>query len=284
MVPRPRTGVPSRAKVEFFQRFQVRAMPNHVLQISDNFWNIRGSFKVLGFLDVGTQASLVRRKSGAFILLDSYTLRDDVRRQVMDLTGNGEAIEAIINLHPFHTVHCEQMHRDFPRARLYGTRRHYERFPGLPWESQLTEDSELHALFSEDLQFSVPRGVDFISSNENLHFSSVLAYHPASSTIHVDDTLMYLEPSGLLGLIMTKGVSFHPTLARVLEKRPGAVDDFRAWVSEIIAGWGDARNLCAAHMRVLTADKLAGQPMSVRLEQALRRVSARLDAHKKKYG
>lgn len=259
-------------------------MPDHILQISDDFWNIRGSFKVLGFLDVGTQASLLRRKSGTFVLLDSYTLHGDVRQQIMARTDNGEAVEAIINLHPFHTVHCEQMHRDFPKAKLYGTRRHHDRFPNLPWESQRTEVPALHALFAEDLQFSVPRGVDFISSNENLHFSSVLAFHPSSSTIHVDDTLMYLEPSGLLGLIMTKGVSFHPTLARVLEKRSGAVDDFRAWVKELIATWGGARNLCAAHMRVLTADKLAGQPMSARLEQALRRVSARLDAHKKKYG
>jgi hypothetical protein len=40
-----------------------------------------------------------------------------------------------------------------------------------------TEDPELHAQFAEDFEFSVPRGVDFISANENVHFSSVLVLH-----------------------------------------------------------------------------------------------------------
>ena len=38
---------------------------------SVNFLNIRGSFKVGGLLDIGTQCSLVRRANGRFVFLDS---------------------------------------------------------------------------------------------------------------------------------------------------------------------------------------------------------------------
>ena len=83
------------------------------------------------------------------------------------------------------------MHERYPRAKLYGTARHVSRFPDLPWQKTRTEQRRLHTMFARDFEFSVPRGVDFISANENVHFASVLALHRASQTIHVDDTLMY---------------------------------------------------------------------------------------------
>ena len=49
-------------------------MSEDVIQVAENFWNIRGSFKVAGLVDIGTQASLVRRSDGKFLMLDSYTL------------------------------------------------------------------------------------------------------------------------------------------------------------------------------------------------------------------
>ena len=260
-------------------------MANDILSVADNFWNIRGSFRVAGLVDVGTQASLVRLASGAFVFLDSYTLVGAPRRRVNELTAGGENVEAILNLHPFHTVHVQWMHEHFPTARLYGTARHIERFPELPWEKERTEDEDLHQAFAEDFEFSVPRGVDFISANENVHFSSVLALHRASRTIHSDDTLMYIRLPALLRMFgLADRVGFHPTLAKALEKRPGAAEDFRASAAELIGNWAGAENLCAAHTAALLAADNDGAPIAERLGAALNKVEPTLAAHERKYG
>ena len=260
-------------------------MANDILSVAEDFWNIRGSFRVGGVVDVGTQASLVRLASGKFVFLDAYTLSGAPRRAVNELTAGGENVEAILNLHPFHTVHVRRMHEQFPQARLYGTARHLERFPELPWESTRTEDAALHELFSEDFDFSVPRGVDFISANEHVHFSSVLVLHRASRTIHSDDTLMYLRLPSLLRMVgLGDQVGFHPTLAKALERRPGAAQDFRQWAAELINSWRDAENLCAAHTGALLAAHNRGAPIHARLQRALDKAESTLAAHERKYG
>jgi hypothetical protein len=258
-------------------------MRPHIIQVADGFWNIRGSFKIGGLVDIGTQASLVRQSNGRFVLLDSYTLSGDIEREVLALTDGGKSIEAILNLHPFHTVHVRKTHEQFPQARLYGTARHLSRFPELPWQEERVEDSALHAMFAEDFEFSVPRGVDFISSNENVHFSSVLALHRASKTIHVDDTIMYIRlPKAARLLGRTDSMSFHPTLGKALEKRAGAARDFRQWAEELAQSWGQAENLCAAHTATLLARKNQGASIQERLIRALGKVSRTLDAHERK--
>ena len=61
--------------------------------------------------------------------------------------------------------------------------------PELPWQDLRVDSTDaLSAEFAGEIAFSVPDGVDFISDVPNVHFSSVLAYHAASQTIHVDDT------------------------------------------------------------------------------------------------
>jgi len=258
-------------------------MRPHIIQVADGFWNIRGSFKIGGLVDIGTQASLVRQSNGRYVLLDSYTLSGDIEREVLALTDGGKSIEAILNLHPFHTVHVRKTHEQFPQARLYGTARHLSRFPELPWQEERVEDSALHAMFAEDFEFSVPRGVDFISSNENVHFSSVLALHRASKTIHVDDTIMYIRlPKAARLLGRTDSMSFHPTLGKALEKRAGAARDFRQWAEELAQSWGQAENLCAAHTATLLARKNQGASIQERLIRALGKVSRTLDAHERK--
>jgi hypothetical protein len=259
-------------------------MRPHILQVADDFWNVRGSFKIGGVVDIGTQASLVRRGNGKFVFLDSYTLSGDVEREVLALTNGGKDVEAILNVHPFHTVFARKMHERFPHAKLYGTERHLSRSPELPWEGLCTEDSELHAMFADDFEFSVPRGVDFISTNENVHFSSVLVLHRASKTIHVDDTLMYVRlPKAVRLLGMADMMSFHPTLAKALEKRAGAAQDFRDWATDLAERWRDAQNLCAAHTATLTAQKNQGASIHARMLKALDKVGRTLKAHECKY-
>lgn len=260
-------------------------MSKSIIDVADGFWNIRGSYKIGGVVDVGTQTSLARLASGKFVLLDAYTMSGAARREVDDLTHGGENLEAILNLHPFHTVHVRKVHKMYPSATLYGTQRHLSRFPDLPWAEVRTEDPVLHEQFAEDFDFSIPRGVDFISENENVHFSSVLVLHRASMTIHSDDTLMYFRLPGLMRKVgLGDSLSFHPTLAKALEKREGAAGDFREWAVELIERWKDAENLCAAHTAALLGRNNRGDSIRSRLLEALDKVSNTLDTHEKRYG
>lgn len=256
-----------------------------MIEIKPGFWNIRGTYRIAGLLNVGTQASLVRRGSGGFVLLDTCQLDEKTTTAIDQLTGGGAAIEAILNLHPFHTLHVADVHARYPGAQLYGTRRHVERQPELPWQPLLTDSPGLHARFAEDFDFSVPAGVDFISANERVHFSSVLVYHHASRTIHVDDTFNYLPDGGVLGLTpLADTVSFHPTLSKALQHRPGAADEFRDWARDLIERWREAENLCAAHAGTLLARGNRGRSIHARLTAALEKVEDKLVKHAGRHG
>lgn len=249
-----------------------------IQQMGENFWNIRGSFKVAKILDVGTQMSLVRLNTGEFVMLDSYQPGHDVMSVVRELTNDGRSLTAIINLHPFHTMHVAGVAEAFPHARLFGTRRHVAREPSLRWESVHSEDHEMNALFEGDLHFTVPRGVELIPENESLHFSSVLAFHRLSKTLHVDDTLTFAN------LPLVGGLRFHPTLARTLEKRTGAVRDFRSWAGELIELCKGVENLCPAHLKKLPASRAQGGPIEERVMEALHKVEGVLAKHEAIYG
>lgn len=259
-------------------------MSEQILNISGNFWNIRGDFKIGGILNIGTHASIVRCTNGKFVLLDAYTLHGKLKNQVDALTNNGADLEAIINLHPFHTIHVQRVHELYPNAKLYGTQRHHDKFSELPWQPQLTESNEFAALFADDFEFSVPAGVDFISNNENLHFSSVLAYHKASKTIHSDDTLMYLKFPSIIGVLKKPEISFHMTLPQTLEKRSGAALDFRNWATQLTVKWADAENLCAAHSATLQGHKSLSPSIAEKIASALKKVEKTLQAHERKFG
>ena len=259
------------------------ALPRSVVAVGDGFWNLRGSFKIAGVLDIGTQASLVRRPGGGFVMLDACELDDETARWVWDTTQGGQALEAILHLHPFHTLHVRSMHARFPHARLYGTARHARRAPELAWDDEHTDDDALHARFADTLEFSVPRGVELIPDNENLHFASVLAFHPASRTLHVDDTLNYVRLPKALHAIRKDVLRFHPTLARVLEARADASREFEAWARELVQRTRDVDNLCAAHGAVLLGRKNQGRPVSERIERALGKLERTLHKHAQKH-
>lgn len=258
--------------------------PKNVIHVGEGFYNMRGSLRIGGVLPVGTQASLVKRKSGSFLLLDAIELDSETRAWVDRETKGGAAIDAVLHLHPFHTLFVRKLHAAYPKAKLYGTARHQRRAPELPWEPLRTDQPELHALFAEDLELSVPRGVDFIPSNENLHFASVLAFHPASRTLHVDDTLNYVRLPRVLRAIKEDMLGFHPSLAKVLERRAGAAADFRDWTRELTERVRSIDNLCAAHTSVLLGGRSSGPPIVDRVRAAIRAVESKLAAHEARYG
>lgn len=244
-----------------------------ITEIGDGFWNLRGSLRIFGLLQIGTHTSLVRLDDGRFVLLDAYTLPPDLLDEVRGLTDGGRAIAAILNLHPFHTLHVERVHAQFPEARLYGSSRHVERAPNLKWQSLRVDDSNLEGSFP-GLEFSVPQGVDFISDDHNVHFSSVLAFHRRSNTLHVDDTLNFTH------LPFIGGVGFHPTLSRALSRTPGAAERFSTWATQLAERWSDTTTLCAAHSAVLTG--ISDFPGLIR--DALARVQKTLRKHEQKFG
>ena len=257
-------------------------MADRIEKFGKDFWTVRGSFKIGRVVDIGTQAALIRRPSGRFVLLDSYTLKGAVRNEIMALTQNGDLLDAVLNLHPFHTVHCEEMHQTFPGARQIGSDRHVLRFPDLSWDEARIDDPAVWDEFSDCLEFSIPRGVDFISRNESVHFSSVLAYHPGSQTLHSDDTLMSFGPRRQLPVIgAPQRLAFHPTLGQALEKRADAADDFTQWAEEIAGRWRDAERVCAAHISIFETGR---RGMDEHILAALARVQNTLTKHRKKYG
>jgi hypothetical protein len=174
------------------------------------------------------------------------------------------------------------MHQAFPDARLYGTARHHCKWRELPWHDTLCEDAALAENFGEDLAFSVPEGMPLVCEDENVHFSSVLAMHRKSGVIHVDDTLVYFDKGFPLSLLpLNRRLDFHPTLARALEPRAGAADEFRDWAVRLGIDWAGARYIAAAHNAVL---ELGEEDFPRLIGEALGRVKPVLDRHRSKHG
>lgn len=143
-------------------------------------------------VDIGNQSALVKLASGKFIFLDSYTLTGEVREQVLALTNNGKDIEAVLNVHPFHTVHCAKVAEDFPHTTFYGSSRHHQEVPEVDWSADLVESDAVAKRYPE-LQFSQPKGIYYIAPDDSVHSGSLLVYHPASQSIYVDDTFVVVN-------------------------------------------------------------------------------------------
>ena len=227
-------------------------MADKIHDLGSGFWNIRGSFRIGGLLDIGTQCSLIQLNSGKFIFLDSYSLTDDVRNQVMQLTNNGQDVEAVLNLHPFHTVHCAQMAQDFPQATFYGSTRHQQKVPEVTWSSDLVESKAVIARYPE-LKFSMSQGIDYICPNNSVHAGSLLAFHPASKSLHVDDTFMS-PPFKILRAVLPE-LMLHPTTKAALKKEANAGKQYCDWATNLAHEWRDTRNFCAAHSGLVEFDE-----------------------------
>ena len=206
-------------------------MSDKIHDLGAGFWNIRGSFRIGGVINIGTQCSLVKLSSGRFVFLDSYALTGDVRDEVMALTNNGQDVEAVLNVHPFHTVYCAQMAKDFPQATFYGSSRHHKKIPEVRWADDLVESDAVAERYPE-LKFSI-------------HAGSLLAYHPASQSLHVDDTFMS-PPIKLLEAVLPELI-LHPTTKKALKDKPNAGAQYCDWATNLAHEWRDVRNFCAAH-------------------------------------
>ncbi|MAX01147.1 MAG: hypothetical protein CMN72_16220 [Sphingomonas sp.] len=250
-------------------------------RLGEGFWNLRGDFRIAGLINIGTQMSLVRRPGGRFLLIDSCELREEDRQPLHALTDGGEAIEAVINVHPFHTLHCRSIRAVAPHARLIGTQRHHDKLPDLPWDPLRTEDAALQAEFADTLEFSIPDGVDFISDDESVHVSSVVVRHLESGVVHVDDTLNSFEAPGLLKPLVSGRLRFHPMLSKALKPEPGAADAYAEWARDLAGRWSGTPAVCTAHSAIRDLDEGGWRS---EILNALSRVEKTLHKHRASHG
>ncbi len=219
-------------------------MSDEINNLGAGFWNIRGTQRVGGIINIGTQCSLVQLPSGNFVFLDSYTLEDEVREQVMALTDNGEKVEAVLNVHPFHTLHCAKMAKDFPKAIFYGSARHPKQVPEVEWSDELVESDAVIKRYPE-LEFSLPKGIYYIAPDESIHAGSLLVFHPASKSLHVDDTFV-TPPLKVLDALLPE-IILHPQTQSALIDEPNAGNQYCDWAVDLAEQWHETRNFCAAH-------------------------------------
>lgn len=232
-------------------------------------------------INIGTHMSLVRKPSGTFILLDSYELDQSDQNELMALTDGGTLIEAVLNVHPFHTIHCKFIQNMLPHARLIGTRRHHQQAPHLQWDPDVIEDEETQQQFSDIFDFTIPSGVDFISDDDSVHVGSVIVRHRESGIVHADDTLMVIDlPSLVQKVVPGPKLRFHPKLADGLEKRAGAADDYVRWAKDMACDWADIEIVCAAHNGLV---RLSDESFGEAIDKALEYASCTLEKHRKTY-
>jgi hypothetical protein len=222
------------------------------VQIGDGFWNLRSSLTFLvGLVDVGTHMSVVRLRSGKFLILSTVELNESATNALKRLTDGGKLIEAVIATHPFHTLYFQSFYDKFPDAKFYGTPRHIRNISSIPWAGDISTPENLSRWESEGVFMRIPNCAEFINPADDNHFNSVFVYHVDSRTLHDDDTLGYFDhyPGFILSWVGAKQgvVTCHPsTLKNGLYPTQEAPLQFVAFIEQILNDW-DFDNACLAH-------------------------------------
>jgi len=197
--------------------------------------------------------SFIRLQSGKYLVVDTVPLDDHLKEEIDNMTENGNLMEAVIATHPFHTLAFPAFYEAYPIVPYYGTPRHLNKQPDIPWAGSITENL---TKWEPEVYMRIPAGSEFdnpLPENSN-HFSSVWVFHPLAKTMHIDDTVMYYKNvSGLVGLVtkiagMSGTMEFHPSVKGPgLYPTPDAPNDFKRWVEEVINDW-DFDTVCTAHL------------------------------------
>ncbi|CAF0977384.1 unnamed protein product [Rotaria sp. Silwood1] len=227
---------------------------NKLYLIGPNFWNVRGHFRVLKVIDIETQMSIIQLRNGKFLIIDTIDMNDRLRQEIDNLTNHGENIEAVIGVHPFHTLSFAAFYQAYPKAAYYGTPRHLRRLTEIPWTGDL-KDSTVRKKWEPDVEMRIPAGAEFINPQPEStnHFISVFVYHSPSQTLHVDDTIMYAEKPGFLFRLLGckhGSIAFHPSIKTYgLHPTSDAPYVFRDWMRTVLCDW-PFENMCCAHLGV----------------------------------
>jgi hypothetical protein len=222
-----------------------------IVEIAPNYWNVQQPLVMMGCLDIRTHMNLIKLETGKFVVLDTVRLSPTLKAELDHLTVNGTLIEAVVATHPFHTLYFPAFYAYCPHAAYYGTPRHLRRQTQIPWAGDVCS-TEFHQKWSPEIEMSLPAGAEFANPPEGNHFAGLFVYHQLSRTLHVDDTVMFVEKSTCLLRCMgahTGSMSFHLSFTGDgLNPTPQAPIEFKNWLqTQVIDRW-DFDNIVTAHM------------------------------------
>lgn len=238
--------------------------PSHVgetIHFSPNLWNFRGSFNVAGgMINVGTQMSLVKLSNDNFLVIDTMPMSICQQAEFDRLTNKGKLIEAVVATHPFHTLSFPDFYQSYPNVPYYGTPRHLRNLTQIPWAGDITNEN-VRTLWKDDIEMRIPDGAEWVNPQPEStnHFTSCWVYCKAAKTIHVDDTLTYIEKAPFVTKLFVSDdtLMFHHSMAKLgLYHTSDGPNDFRTWVQSVLDDW-KFDNLCCAHLdnKIGSADK-----------------------------
>lgn len=127
-------------------------------QIGPGFWNVRTSFKLFKIIDIGTHMSVIQLRSGNFLVIDTVEMNDQLKKELDDLTNNGTKIEAVVGVHPFHTLAFPSFYKLYPDAKYYGTPRHIRNVKDVKWTGQLDNNKESLSKWEPEVELRIPAG------------------------------------------------------------------------------------------------------------------------------
>lgn len=127
--------------------------------IGNGLWNVRVPFQI-SLLEIGTHMSLIQLDNGNFLVIDTVVVNDQLKREIDQLTDNGTKIEAVIAVHPFHTLAYSAFYKMYPDAKYYGTPRHLRKLTEIKWTGQLddVENKQLLTKWAPEVELRIPAG------------------------------------------------------------------------------------------------------------------------------
>jgi hypothetical protein len=132
---------------------------NELHEIGPGFWNVRSDFKLLAkTINIGTHMSIAKLSDGNFVVFDTVELNNHLRKQIDQLTDNGNLIEGVIGIHPHHTQSFLAFYQTYPQAAYYGTPRHLQQLPQIPWLGSL-DDCNVRQKWEPDVYMRLTAGM-----------------------------------------------------------------------------------------------------------------------------
>lgn len=127
--------------------------------IGDGFFNICVPFKMVG-VEIGTHMSIIQLRNGNFLIIDTVAMNDKLSNEFNQLTHNGTKIDAVIAVHPFHTLAYSAFHKRYPDVKYYGTPRHVRKVTEIKWAGQLDADENKALLtkWAPEVELRIPDG------------------------------------------------------------------------------------------------------------------------------
>jgi hypothetical protein len=224
-------------------------------ELGPGFYALRHSLVMSGLVDISSQMAFIRKKNGRFLVLDTVQVDDlSPQKNAIDtLTQQGELIDEVIAVHPFHTLHFSafnKMYNKKGKISFYGTTRHIEVIKDVSWDAE-TVDILLDSLrtskgeikqgwIDSGIHISIPPGMHFTNYVIDDHVAGLFTFHEASKVLFSTDTIMYFnEHRGCLLSCCTRrdSMMFHLdmlTLGRGVTTRKGDARKFMEYFENTI--------------------------------------------------